>query len=264
MIRLWPLASRLMLALAVAVAAPTHAATDDCVVILMHGKWGNPQYVSGFGRLLAPACDYESIEMPWSQRRNYDAPYLEAVDEIARIVAAKRAKGIRRVLLGGHSFGANATLAYMAERGDVDGILAVGPGHVPATFYHRGLTRDSVETARKLIASGQGDDKSWFDDVNQGQRKSIRTSASIYFSYFDPVGIADMPSSALRFKQTVPFLWLIGSADGLQAAGPNYAFSKAPPHPKSRYAVINADHVGVLDGNGASLAREWIEALDAR
>jgi pimeloyl-ACP methyl ester carboxylesterase len=260
MLKPWPLAG---LVLMLAVAAPIRASTDDCVVILMHGKWGNVQHVSSFGRQLAPACAYETLEMPWSLRRNYDAPYPAALDEIAGVVAAQRAKGIRRVLLAGHSFGANATLAYMAERGDVDGILAIGPGHVPATFYHRGLTRDAVDNARKMIASGQGDDKGWFDDVNQGQRKSIRTSANIYFSYFDPVGIADMPSSAARFKRAIPFLWLIGAADGLQAAGQHYAFSKAPAHPKSRYAVINADHIGVLDGNGAALAREWIEALDA-
>ena len=250
------------LVLMLVVAAPIRASTDDCVVILMHGKWGSTQSVSSFGRQLAPACDYESIEMPWSLRRNYDEPYSAAIGEISKVLAAKRAKGYRRVLLAGHSFGANAAIAYMAERGDVDGVIAIGPGHVPAMFYHRGLTRDSVEAARKLIADGQGNDKAWFDDVNQGQRKSIRTSANVYFSYFDPVGIGDMPSSALRFKQAVPFLWLIGSADGLQRAGPEFAFNKAPTHPRSRYVVINADHVGVLDGNGAMLVREWIEALD--
>ncbi len=49
-------------------------AAKPCAVILMHGKWGSPQFIGHFGRRLEPYCAVNAIEMPWSRRRNYDIP----------------------------------------------------------------------------------------------------------------------------------------------------------------------------------------------
>jgi pimeloyl-ACP methyl ester carboxylesterase len=102
-----------------------------CAMVVMHGKWGGPRFLDGFARAMTPACDAKTIEMPWSGRRAYDAGYPAALQEISKQVQAFRAQGYRRVLLAGHSFGANAVMAYMAEVGDVDGIIALAPGHSP-------------------------------------------------------------------------------------------------------------------------------------
>ena len=62
---------------------PASAQDKACAVVVMHGKWGNPQYIQFFGRKLEPYCSVKSMEMAWSQRRNYDKPYAAALEEIA-------------------------------------------------------------------------------------------------------------------------------------------------------------------------------------
>jgi pimeloyl-ACP methyl ester carboxylesterase len=226
----------------------------------MHGKWGNPQYISSFGRRLEPTCDYKTIEMPWSKRRNYDEPYPVALTEIKAQVGAFRTQGYKHVLLAGHSFGSNAALAYMAEVGDVDGIIALAPGHVPESMYARGIGRESVDRARELIAAGKGDETLSMDDLNQGERKSIKMSANVLLSYFDPLGLGHMPATTARFKKPVPLLWVVGTKDPLYPRGANFAFNSAPPHPASKYLVVEADHSGTPD-IAANDVLEWVKRL---
>lgn len=236
------------------------AQEKNCAVVVMHGKWGNPQNISFFGSRLAPTCDFKSIEMPWAKRRNYDEPYPVALAEIKAQVGAFRAQGYKRVLLAGHSFGANAALAYMAEVGDVDGIIALAPGHVPEVMYERGIGRDAVDRARELIATGKGDETLSMDDLNQGKRQSIRMSAKVLLSYFDPTGLANMPSMTARFKKPVPLLWIVGTLDPLYPRGADFAFNSAPPHPASKYLVVAADHSGTPNV-AVNDALEWIKGL---
>lgn len=236
------------------------ALEKNCAVVVMHGKWGNPQYIGVFGRRLEPTCDYKSIEMPWAKRRNYDEPYSVALTEIKAQVGAFRAQGYKRVLLAGHSFGANAALAYMAEVGDVDGVIALAPGHVPEVMYERGIGRDAVDRARELIATGKGDETLSMDDMNQGKRQSIRMSAKVLLSYFDPTGLGNMPATTARFKKPVPLLWIVGTKDPLYPSGADFAFNSAPPHPASKYLVIEADHSGTPNV-AVNDVLEWINGL---
>lgn len=226
----------------------------------MHGKKGNPQHMGFFGSKLEPTCDYKSIEMPWAKRRNYDEPYPVALAEIKAQVDAFRAQGYKRVLLAGHSFGANAALAYMAEIGDVDGVIALAPGHIPQVMYERGIGRDAVDHARGLLASGKGDEILSMDDLNQGKQQSIRMSAKVLLSYFDPKGLGNMPATTARFKRPVALLWVLGTKDPLYPRGANFAFNSAPPHPASKYLVVEADHSGTPDA-AASEVLEWIKGL---
>lgn len=236
------------------------AQEKNCSVVVVHGKWGNAQYMSFFGSRLEPACDYKSIELPWSKRRNYDEPYPTALAEIKAQVGAFRDQGYKRVLIAGHSFGANAALAYMAEVGDVDGVIALAPGHSPAFMYQKNIGRDAVDRARELVGAGKGDQTLTMEDLNQGQRQSIRMRADVLFSYFDPQGLGHMPGTAARFKKAVPLFWAVGTRDPLYPLGADYAFNKAPSHSASRYLVLETDHGNTPDvAAGDVLA--WIKGL---
>ena len=258
-----PLNRRQALATALAAAAlpPTAWAQDDkaCAVVLMHGKWGDTRYMGFFGRRLEPHCKAHLIEMPWSGRRNYDVPYPRAMDEVAVQVRALRADGYRRVVVAGHSFGANAAMAYMAQVGDADAVLALAPGHSPAVMYQRGIGKDAVDKARELVRTGQGGEKLSMDDLNQGQRKSVRMTAETLLSYFDPEGLGHMPATAAAFKKPVPFLWVVGTGDPIYRAGEDFAFRRAPEHPASRYLEYQGGHGDFEVATEPVLA--WLKAL---
>jgi len=218
--------------LAPTLTGPAWAQDDKaCALVFVHGKWGNTQYVGFFTRRLEPYCKVRVPEAPWSLRRGYDAPYSRALDDMAAEVKALRDQGYRRVLVGGHSFGANAAMAYMARVGDADGVVAVAPGHGALTM----------------------------EDLNQGQRKSVRMSAEVLWSYFDPEGLGHMPASAAAFKKPVPLLWVVGTADPIYRGGEEFAFRRAPPHPASQYLVYSGGHGDIEQTAEPVLA--WLKAL---
>ena len=230
-----------------------------CALVLMHGKWHNPRDFGYFGKKLEPTCDYKSIEMPWSGRRNYDQPYPVALAEIKAQVDAFRKEGYKRVILVGHSFGANASFAYMAEIGDADGVISLAAGHAPKFMYDKGIGSKSVDKARELVAASKGDETLSMDDYNQGKQKSTSMSAKTLLSYFDPSGLGYMPGTLPRFKKAVPFLWVIGTQDPLYSFGSSLA-DMAPKHPASKYVVVQADHINTPDAAvGDVLA--WIKSL---
>lgn len=231
-----------------------------CALVLMHGKWHNPNDFGFFGGRLEPTCVYKSIEMPWSKRRNYDEPYPVALADIKAQVDAFYKEGYKRVILVGHSFGANAALAYMAEIGEADGVISLAAGHSPAHMYKNGIGSNSVDKARELVASGKGNETLSMDDLNQGRRQSISMSAKVLLSYFDPQGLGDMPGTISRFKKPVPLLWVVGTKDPLYPLGSGYAFDKAPKHPASKYVVVQADHVNTPDAAVGDVLT-WIKSL---
>lgn len=246
-------------AAALATASWAQAQDKPCAIVLMHGKWGNTRYIGFFGRRMQPFCEVRNIELPWSQRRNYDATYPQALDEIAAQVRQLRAEGYQRVVLMGHSFGANAAMAYMATQGDADAVVALAPGHSPGMSYARGIGKEALEQARALVAAGRGDEMLTMDDLNQGQRKNVRMRAEVLLSYFDPKGLGHMPATAAAFRKPVPLLWLIGTQDPLFRAGQAFAFDRAPAHPASRYLEYQGGHED-YEGS-ADQVLQWIKAL---
>lgn len=236
------------------------AQTKGCAMVLMHGKWSSPNNLAVFARNMDAVCDTTLIEMPWSRRRNYDQPYPVAVAEIGAQVKALRDKGYARVLVAGHSFGANGALAYMAQVGDADGVIALAPGHSPETIYRRGTNRAAVEQARALVADGRGADTLDMEDLNVGKTRVIPMRADVLLSYFEPKGWGNFPLSTSRFRKAVPLLWVVGTGDHYFEAGPAMAFDKAPPHPASQYLVVEADHQATPAAATAPVI-EWIKAL---
>lgn len=231
-------------------------------VVMMHGKWGQS---SSWILPVADAVEWEGwsvvpLTMPWAGSRLYDASYESALAQIAEAVKTLRAQGVKRVVVAGHSFGANAAIAYAGSGGDADGIIAMAPGHTPRRSYEQGATRADVDQARAWVTAGKGGDTMAFVDSAQGQQRKLTVRADVFLSYFDPKGLGDMPTSASRIPRPLPLLWVVGTQDPLYASGPAYAYDKAPAHPLSRYLVVEANHVQTpAEGKDQIIA--WLQTL---
>jgi len=211
-------------------------------VVVLHGKWGSPD-----GKPTKPliaALEREGFlvsvpEMPWSGRRGYDNSYEEAMNEIDKAVSELKQQGATQIFIAGHSMGANGAIGYAARK-HVAGVIALAPGHVPDVT--RNIYADDVERAKKMVAVGNGNDQLNVTDSNQGKKKEVTLKASIYLSYFDPNGAANMANNASNIKAGTAFLWVVGSQDKMSERGSAYAFDKAPANSISKYLVVNSDH----------------------
>ena len=106
-------------------------------VVLLHGKGGVPgAMLEGFGEALKKAgAAIEEPEMPWSHKRIYDATYEQAMAEIDLAVQKLKWRGATRIVIAGHSLGANAAIGYAARR---DGLAAKA-------------VRDGIEVPQPLL-----------------------------------------------------------------------------------------------------------------
>ncbi len=237
-------------------------AETDVGIVLLHGKWAEqPNTMT----VLASTLESKGFKvatpmMPWSDLREYDADYPSALAEIEAAANSLRKQGAKRIIIGGHSFGANAAIAYAGSGRNLDGVMAFGPGHTPDLGGFRFVVSRSVRRAKEMIADGKGDSKASFGDVNQGLTKSIHPTANVYFSFFDPEGLAAMPKSAAAIPHPVPFLWVIGTLDRLYGQGEEYVFGKAPKHPDSKYLIVRSDHYNTPSDAALQIV-EWITSL---
>ncbi|WP_416547797.1 alpha/beta hydrolase [Limnohabitans sp. DCL3] len=234
----------LLLCMVLCSSATAWAQAPTCAVVLMHGKWGTAQSpnLKPVVDKLAPICQVKMLDMPWSRHRLYDQPYADALVQIQEAVTALRQSGVQWVAVGGQSFGANATLAYMAHIGDADALLPMAAGHVPEVFYAMPDLRRSIDTARQKLESGRGSDMVEMSDINQGQRRLVQPTAQALWSYFNPQGWGNMRLSAAAFRKPVPVFWAIGTADSLYPQASAAIYNSMPLHPDSRYEVVQATH----------------------
>jgi len=247
------------LALLPAAAAAQPSATG---VILMHGKWGTPD--KGIQpvelELRGAGLHVISREMPWSERRAYDAGFDEVMAQLEADVAKLRAGGARKIVIGGQSFGANMALAYAARHPDVSGVMALAPGHSPDRFANNPRMVESLGKARSLLAAGKGGTFANFNDVNQGRTREVSAKPAVYLSYFDPAGPAVMPNNAAMLSPKVPLLVVVGTKDPIYSAGTSYIFDRAPKNPYSRFQNVDADHFGT-PAAARRIVVDWIKGL---
>ena len=216
-------------------------------VVLMHGKNRTASEKSPIGKLAyaLEVADFivAAPDMPWSRSRGFDRTYAETMAEIDRAVANLKDKGATKIVVGGHSLGANAALGYGARREGLAGILAIAPGHtIDGDGFHNLVDYD-YRRAKEMVAAGKGDEETGFKDVNQGMKSTKTMKAKVYLSWFDPEGSAPMPKNAANLKPGTPLMWIIGERDRLMMKrGKGYAFAKAPAHDKSAYVVIGGGH----------------------
>ncbi|MGE3147508.1 MAG: esterase/lipase family protein [Pseudorhodoplanes sp.] len=237
---------RLAAALVFFAALAAHAHADDLRrygVVFLHGKGGWAGSFDGgiVSSLRSEGARAVAPEMPWSFGRKYGATYEQAMTEIDQAVAHLREQGAERIVVIGHSLGANAAIGYAARR-PVAAVVAMAPGHLPETVEMRGRTASAIEEAKRLVANGEGHVPRRFPDLVQGIPIGATATPVVYLSMFSPDGPAVIPNNAAAMPP-VPFLWVVGRLDPIHGRGRDYAFSRGARHPKSRYLEVFADHV---------------------
>ncbi len=233
----------LCLFLALAPGPVDAAGLQGTGVVFLHGKTVFPGAFDGGipGALEAEGAKVESPEMPWSFGRIYGATFDQAMGEIDAAVARLKAAGATRIVIIGHSLGANAAIGYAARRSAVAAVVALSPGHLPETAELRGRTRDAVAEARRMVTAGQSERRMWPDAI-QGFPTFASATPAVYLSWFDPDGPAVIPKNAAAMR-AIPFLWVVGTGDPIYARGRDYAFVRAAKNPKSRYLEVSAGHL---------------------
>jgi pimeloyl-ACP methyl ester carboxylesterase len=226
----------------------------------MHGKRGSAEYLSTLaGDLAEQGYLVVTPDMPWSKVRAYDRALDEAHREIDKALDGLRLQGATRLVVAGHSMGANMAIGYAATHKGIDAVIALGPGQTVESQNFIERLGDSVTKAKALLAAGQGEELTQFQDLHLGKVSEIVAIPRIYLSYFDPDGLANMPRMARHID--IPFLWTVGSQDkNMFNRGPAYAFDLAKPNPYSRYVVVDADHMGTPEASRAEVLR-WLKGI---
>lgn len=235
-------------------------------VVLMHGKGGTARPNSPTGQLARTLTDAGYIvvtpDMPWQRNRIWDRGFAGSMTEIDEHVATLKRKGARRIVVGGHSLGANAALGYGAQRDNLAGILAIAPGHIPEVQGFQRRTGHDYLRARTLIDAGRGDRQTLFKDVSQGRVRHVSATPVDYLDWYAPDGPAVMPTNAANIAPGTPLMWIIGEEDRMLRFGRDrtYAFDRAPAHPKSVYRVVGGGHrqTPVI---GAPDILDWLKSL---
>lgn len=242
-VRLMVLAAMLVVAPAAGLHAQS-ATLSGYGVVLLHGKGGSPTSgIEGLTESLRKeGALVEAPELPWSGRRIYDATYDQAMAEIDLAVQKLKWAGATRIVVAGHSLGANGAIGYAARRDGLAAVIALAPGHLPEAWALRIRTKSAIARAKKLIADGKGDIPDSFPDLAQGLPFAVRATPNVYVSMFDPEGPATIPKNAAAMGK-VPFLWVVGVADPVFFHGRDYGFDPGAKHPKSRYVVIPGLHL---------------------
>ena len=222
----------------------TAQSLDGWGIVLIHGKGGNTGNLAGIAAALSKeGATVVQPTMSWATRYR---TYGETLSEVGGHVAALRRKGAKRIALVGHSLGANVALGFGAQRGGIDAVVALAPGHQPDRFATR--TAESLARAKQLVAAGHGAEVATFRDVNQGEEFDIRTTASAYVSFFDPSGPALMARNAGNLKGAKLF-WVVGTGDpGARAVARG-----------GEIATLQAGH-GNTPSVGTSRVITWLKA----
>ena len=257
-----------MLGVGASLPATQRAPADRLGVILLHGKLGTPG--DRKAGLAAIARDLEADghlaavpSMPWNDKDwehvALDVPgALAMVDDIA---AGLRSRGASRIVIVGHSQGANVALAYAVTRGPVAGLVMAAPGHRPEALARKDpATRAAIEEARTMVAAGHGAQRFVGPDGLQGANLTLRTTAAAYVSWMDPQGLASMEVQAPRLPSSIPLLMVISPRDPFYGEAFSSVYGPAARHPYSRYLPVGGTH-STTPMAASVVIRNWIESL---
>src|SRR5262249_36521270 len=141
----------------------------------------------------------------------------------------------------GMSLGGNAALGFGARRPGLRAIIALAPAHAPEFLSRRSEIAQSVANAQAAVASGKGDEKMTFNDINLGKIFSVTTTPAIYLTFLRPDPPAVMPVNAAHL--TAPLLMVSGSNDPSKRDADNI-FARTPLDPGNELLMVEADPLG--------------------
>lgn len=173
-----------------------------------------------------------------------------------------RAQGVQRIVIGGHSLGANVALSYAAARQNVAGVVMAAPGHNPGGSYNRvPAIKEAIERACELTKSGQGNQSFTGQDDNQGNAIRVSTTAAVYCGWMNPRGRASMPVQARDLPANIPVMLIIGTKDPSFGYAENNIYKPAAKNPYSRYLVIEGGEHRNTDHAASQRIVDWIKGL---
>jgi pimeloyl-ACP methyl ester carboxylesterase len=216
-------------------------------IVLMHGKGGTPtKHISDLaGPLEQQGYLVANLEMPWSGRRNYDVPVKAAEAEIEAALGSLRSKGAQKVFVAGLSQGGLFALHFGTGHA-VDGIIAITPGGSVGSNIFREKLGESVESARKLVAEGKGEETArLFDFESSKGIYPIVTRPSVYLTWFDPEGAMNQAKAAQAMNPAIPVLFIVPTRDypGLLKIKQKM-FDALPKNPRTKLYEPDATHLG--------------------
>jgi pimeloyl-ACP methyl ester carboxylesterase len=254
-----------VIAVLLAVAAPA-AAQGTVGVILMHGKQGSPN-TPGLRDIAskAQAAGMKVVvpSMPWGsggwEKINVTPDQVFAmIDGYANQL---RAQGAQRIVVGGHSLGANMALAYAVARQNVAGVVMAAPGHSPVGSYRNPSIKDSIDQAAQLVKSGQASQPFSGLDENQGSSIRMSTTAGVYAAWLNPRGQASMPVQAPLLPASIPVMVIIGTKDPGYGYIENSVYKPAAKNPYSKFLVIDGGDHRNTDQAASQRIVDWIKGL---
>ncbi len=259
-------------ALLMSVSALPATAQQRIGVVLIHGKLGMALGMT-YGRGQAVGANLIAAlrnagylvvapEMCWSQRRNYDKTFPDCIAEIDDAIVALKRQGATEIVVAGLSLGGNGAIAYAATHAGIKGVVAYGPADDPTRKVERPEIAASLTRAHQLVAQGQGDTKTTFDDVNTTSggpfAMTVTTTPRIFLSFNDADALTHIRANVARLG--VPILWVAGDRDPTQRAG-RLMFGATPANPLNRYVEVHSNHLGTPDaGTEATIA--WLGTLN--
>jgi pimeloyl-ACP methyl ester carboxylesterase len=211
----------------------------------MHGKGGSPNgYVSGLAITLEKhGFLVANLEMPWSDRRDYDVNVDIAEKEVDSALDLLRNKGAQKLFVAGHSLGGGFALCF-GSRHVVDGVIAIAPGGNVSTKKNQGRYADSLALARNRIAEGKGDVKIKLMDY-EGSRGEYPVIAppSSYLSWFDPEGLMNQNEALRNMNPAIPVLYISPTNDYPELRkGKQAMFDALPKNPYTKLYEPNSTH----------------------
>jgi pimeloyl-ACP methyl ester carboxylesterase len=247
---------------------PSYAAPPNEVgIILLHGKGSSPRFhiLDTFkAKLMEMGYQVSVPQFPWAGKKgkaNYSGDLEDAFKIITSEVTTLKNSGRKKIILAGHSMGTPAAIAFVVANSGVDGVIGIAPGHFVDTDFHKDFTSSDISKARKMTASGEGDNLIDVKDYNSGGRRfELKVKVKDYLSFFDPTGAMNL-SKALQNIGNKPLLWIAPNNDPVTKKGwAKTYYSKIPDNVRSKYIVIDAEHINA-PVKGIKQIHKWIEGL---
>lgn len=120
-----------------------------------------------------------------------------------------------------------------------------------------------IGIAAPLAAAGKGDEKTEFDDFDASKRPpayTVRTTARIYLSYFDPEGIANTMKGAAAVPAGLPVLWVTAAQENPGLKGYGEKLYAAISSQSKKYIEVNGGHIDApTEAKGA--VADWLMTL---